>query len=142
MRLKNMFLRLTCILLACGVTFAQPAQQYSQHGVSRFLRDAHTPDPSYSAAEVRKMMRDATSSDDYARLAEYFDFRALQYEQKTRDHVKDLQGLLALRYHSRFYPTQVQYARDLVKRDRAKAEKFSTQAGAYREHANGITQTE
>jgi hypothetical protein len=140
MRLKKVFSTLSCMLLACGVAFAQP-EQFSQPGVSKFVRDAHTLDPTYTPAEVQKMMHNATSSADYTKVADYFDYRAMEYEQKTQDQIKELQRLLALPYHSRTYQSQVDYTRDHIKLYRAKAEKFSTQADAYRDRANTTTQT-
>jgi hypothetical protein len=81
-------------------------------------------------------MRHASTSADYDRLADYFDYRSMQYEQKSDDQLKELQRLLALPYHPRTYPLQVDYTRRLIAHDRAKAEKYSTEADTYRAEAS------
>jgi hypothetical protein len=138
MRLKNIFSTLTCMLLACAVGFADqsPERQYSKSGINRMFRDVHTPDPpSYSNSEIKKMMRDAATPEYFTRLADYFDFRAVEFEQKSRDQVKELERLLALHYHARSYPEQVDQTRRLIWRYKAQADEYSDRANTYRDRA-------
>jgi hypothetical protein len=144
MRLTNMFSALSCILLMCGVGFAGqlPEKQYSKIGINRMFRDAHTPDPpSYSHSEIRKMIHEAANSEDYARLADYFDYQAVKFEQKSRDQVKELERLLALHYHARNYPEQVEYTRQLIKRYKSQADEYSSRADSYRDRATANGET-
>jgi hypothetical protein len=99
--------------------------------------DARAPGiaPTYSRSEVKKMVRDAKTPEDFNRLADYFDYRSLEFEQKSQEQVKELQRLLALPYHARTYQSQVDYTRELIKRYKAQAQAYSTQADAYRENA-------
>jgi D-alanyl-D-alanine carboxypeptidase len=142
MNSHRVFSTLACMFIACGVAFASPAQQYSNGGMNKMFRDVNTSDPTYTSAEVQKMVHDAATSADYKRLADYFDYRSMQYEQKSDDQLKELQRLLALPYHARTYQSQVDYTREQIKRGRAKAEQYSTQADTYREQANATSATE
>uniref|UniRef100_E6PXW0 Uncharacterized protein n=1 Tax=mine drainage metagenome TaxID=410659 RepID=E6PXW0_9ZZZZ len=97
--------------------------------------DARAPDQpaKYSRSEVKKMIHDAKTSEDLSRLANYFDYQALEFQQKAEEQTKELQRLLALSYHARSYPTQVERTRDLLSRYRAKAHESSVRADAYRQ---------
>ena len=97
--------------------------------------DAHAPNqPDYSRSEVNRMIRDAKTPEDFDRLADYFDGRAMQFEQKSQDEMKELQRLLALPYHARSYSTQLEYTRELIEHDEAEAQECSARAAEYREH--------
>ena len=51
--------------------------------------DAHAPDqPNYGRSEVMRMIRDAKTPEDFDRLADCFDGRAMQFEQKLQDEMK------------------------------------------------------
>lgn len=145
MRSKNAFIALAWMLLASGVGFANqlPEQKYSKSRVSRMFLDAHSPSnpPAYSRSEVKKMILDAKTPNDFARLADYFDYRAMEFEQKSQEQAKELQRLLALPYHARSYPAQVDYTRDLIKRYKAQAQECSARADSYRERAETGSET-
>ena len=133
------------MLVACGVGFASPLNaQRSEGGVNRMFLDAHAPDyPSkYSRSEIKKMIRDANTSADYERLADYFDYRALELEQKSRDEMKELQRLVAGPFHARSYPIQVDSARESIRRYKAQTQECSARAEAYREHATASKEPE
>lgn len=104
--------------------------------------DAHAPDqpPRYSRSEIKQMIHDATTSEDFERLADHFDYQSLELKQKANQEVKELERLLALPFHSRTYGTQVQYTRELIKKYRAKADECSTRASAYRAHTTVMGQ--
>jgi hypothetical protein len=128
---------LATLFIACGVGYADQAavQQSSKRGISRTFLDAHAPDqqPRFSRSEIKKMIRDAKTSGDFEQLADYFDYRAMEFEHKSQDQLKELQRLLALPYHARSYPAQVDSTRELIKRYRAQAQECSARADAYRE---------
>jgi len=48
--------------------------------------EAHAPDqpPKYSRSEIKKMIRDAKTAEDFERLGNYFDYQSLVYKQKSR----------------------------------------------------------
>ena len=138
----RVFSTLACMFIACGVAFASPAQQYSKSGMNKMFRDCHTPDPAYNSGEMKKLMRHAETPADYEKLADYFDYRSMQYEQRSEDDFKELERLMALPYHARTYPAQVDSTRELIKSDKAKADEYSAQAVTYRAHANVNNATE
>ena len=135
---------MAALFIACGVgVVAQaPTQQYSKGGINRMFLNANAPDqPTYSRSEAKKMIRDVKTSEDFGRLADYFDYRAMEFEQKSREQEKELERLLALPFHSRSYPAQVDYTRDLIKRYKAQAQECSNRADAYREDATAGNET-
>ena len=105
--------------------------------------DARAPDlpPRYSRSEIRKMIRDAKTPDDFRQIADYFDFRAMECEQKAEVQLKELQRLLALRYHARSYATQVDNARQLLKHYEAQARELSARGANYCARSNLNIQT-
>lgn len=133
-----------CVAAARGFPEESLSQGYGRKGISKIFLDAHAPDipPSYSRAQIKQMVRNARTPEDYERLVDYFDYQALAYEQKARGQVNELQRLVALPYHSRGYPMQFASTLELIRRYRAKAHECSNQARAYREQTNGSDGTE
>lgn len=111
-----------------------PRSQDSRVENRRMFLDARAPDlpPRYSASEIRKMIYYAKTPDDFRRLADYLDFRSMEFEQKAGVQLKELQRLLALRFHARIYATQIDNTRELIKRYKAQAQGCSARATAYR----------
>lgn len=99
--------------------------------------DARSPDQpiKYSHSEIKKMMHEAKSPEDFNRLAVYFDYQTLEYQQKTQQQVAELERLLALPHHARSYETQVEITRDLIQRYRSESHACSARADAYREQS-------
>ena len=143
MGMKKILFTLAAMYIACAAASASQSslQGYSKSKISRMFLDAHAPDepPTYSRSEIKKMIQDAKTSEDFERLADYFDYQSLEFEQKAYQQVTDLERLLALRYHSRAYPTQVEYTRELIKKYRAKAYECSARASGYRSHTTGVS---
>jgi hypothetical protein len=96
--------------------------------------DAHAPDipPRYSRAEIAHMIRDAKTSDDFERLADYFDFQALDFQRKAQDDLKGLEQLAASRFRPKTYPAQFANALQQMQQDKAKAQECSDRAYGYR----------
>jgi hypothetical protein len=134
MRLKHITLAAMCMM--CAVAFANDSslQAYGKHRISRMFLDAHAPDqpPKYRRSEIKRMIQGANTPEDFQRLADYFDYQSLVFQQKAEDQVKDLERLLALRFHARSYPTQVEYTRELILQYRTKADECSARADTYR----------
>jgi hypothetical protein len=125
------------MLIAWSIGFANQAngQQY-KNGVSRMFLDAHTPaEPTYSRTEINQMIHAAKTSGDFKRLADYFAYRSMEFDQKSQEQTKELERLLALRYHARTYQAQVDYTRELIKRYKAEAKDCTDRADGYREQA-------
>jgi hypothetical protein len=99
--------------------------------------DARNPSipPAYKRSEIKKMIRDAKTSADFERLADYFDYRAMEFEQQSQEELKELERLRALPFHAKSYPTQVDSARQLVGHYKDQALKCSARAESYRERA-------
>jgi hypothetical protein len=132
------------MLVACGAGVAaqSPSQQLPKSRISRMFIDAHSPDePKYSRSEIKKMVRDAKTSGDFMRLADYFDYQAMGFEQKSQDELVELQRLLAVRFHAKNYPTQVANTRDFITRYKAKAQECSARADIYRTSASASSGT-
>ena len=136
---SNALSTLLFMSIACSVAFAGPlpAKLNGKSGVNRMFLDARAPDrpPKYSRSEIKRMIHDANTSADYERLADYFDYRALELEQKSREEMKELQRLVAGPFHARSYPIQVDSARESIRRYKAQTQECSARAEAYREHA-------
>ena len=138
MKLKLILAPAATLLITCSTAFANQmaVQQSSQRGISRMFLDAHAPSrPVYSRSEIKKMTRDARSSDDFEQLADYFDYRAMEFRQKAYGQLEELQRLLALPYHARSFPAQVDSTRELIKRYRAQSQECSARADGYRERS-------
>jgi hypothetical protein len=125
-------------LAMCGLCATGLAPQSPLHGgrgINKMFLDARAPElpPRYSQAEIKEMIHDAKSPEDFRRLANYFDYQALEFQQKTEEQVKELERLLALPYHARSYPSQVETTRDLITQYRTKMHECAAQADAYRQ---------
>lgn len=129
-----------CTLFAAAVAGQSPS--YGKNGISMMFLDARAPDQptSYSRSQIKKLIRDASSSEDFSQLADYFDYQALRFQQKGQEQAKELERLLALPHHARSYPTQVEATRDLIRRYRTKAQECVARADAYREQVNASDQ--
>jgi hypothetical protein len=136
MRLKRMPVIVAAMCIVCATAFADQSSLhgYTKNGISRMFLDAHAPDqpPKYSRSEINEMIRDAKTAEDFERLGDYFDYQSLVFKQKADEQVNELGRLLALRYHPKSYPIQVDYTRELIKEYRIKADECSARANAYR----------
>ena len=138
MRLERILFTLAAMCIGCAAACASQTSLhgYSKNAISRMFLDAHAPDqlPKYSRSEIKKMIRDAKTTEDFDRLGNYFEYQSLLFEQKANEQLTELERLLALRYHAKSYPIQVDYTRALLKEYRTKADECSARASAYRAH--------
>ena len=134
MRLKKLTMAAMCMVCATAFADQWSLHGHTKNGISRMFLDARTPDqpPRYSRSEIKKMIHDAKTAEDFDRLADYFDYQSLEFQQKADVQVKELERLLALRFHARTYSIQLDYARELIKEYRSKANECSARATAYR----------
>ena len=146
MRLIQAFLILVATCFAGNQGFAEDSllHGYSRSGVSKMFLDAHAPDipPRYSRNGIKHMIRDAKTSEEFERLADYFDYQALDYNRKAQEELKELERLAAVRFHPRTYATQFATTRELIDRYRVKAHECSDRAHGYREITTADGDTE
>ena len=130
---KVLILAAMCIVCTAASKSQSPLNGYSENGISKMFLDAHAPDQPhrYSRSEIKEMIQDAKSSEDFERLADYFDYQSLEFDRKADDQVKELERLLALPFRARSYPTQVETTRELIKKYRAKADECADRASGY-----------
>jgi hypothetical protein len=107
---------------------------YGRSGVNKMFLDAHAPDipPRYSRAEIKHKILDAKTSEDFERLADYFDYQALDYQRKAQEELKEFERLAAVRFHPRTYQTQCATTLELIQQYKAKAHECSDRANGYR----------
>lgn len=144
LRLTLVTLAAMCIMGAQGLAEEPLWSGYSRSGVNKMFLDAHAPDlpPRYRRAEIKHMIRDAKTSEDFERLADYFDYQALDYKRKAQEELKELERLAAVRFHPRTYSTQFATTLELIQRYRAKAHECSDRGHGYRELTTASGETE
>lgn len=137
---KTILVLAICNLCVTGLVGQSPA--YGK--ISRMFLDAHAPDQpvKYRSRDIKKMIQNAKNAEDFIRLANYFDYQALEFQQKTRKQVAELQQLAAQFYHSRSYATQLEGTRELIKQYRTKANECSARSDSYRRRAAESDQTQ
>ena len=134
--LIRILITLVAMCMVCSAAFAHPLfPRGSSTNVDTMFLGAHAPDQPhrYSRSEIKAMISDAKTSEDFRQLAYYFDYQSLEFDRKADDQAKELQRLLALPFHARSYPTQVENTRELIKTYRIKAKECSARSNAYRE---------
>jgi hypothetical protein len=89
-------------------------------------------------SEVKHMISTAHTPDDFQRLADYYDQRSAEFERKAGQQEKELDRLLALPFHARSYPTQVETTRNLISNYKTQASTSAGQAREYRRHAKTL----
>ena len=133
--LKLLTLAAMCVVGAKGFAEESLWHGYSRNGVNKMFLDAHAPDVPhrYGRAEIKHMIRDARTSEDFERLADYFDYQSLDYKRKAQEELKELERLAVVRFRPRTYATQFATTRELIQRYSAKARECSDRAHGYRE---------
>lgn len=89
----------------------------------------------YTRADVKRLVKAAQTADEFERLAVYFDRQAEENAAKFAVEQKELDRLLALRYHARSYPTQVESTRNRIDHFKTLSHRCSEQAALYRARA-------
>jgi hypothetical protein len=91
--------------------------------------------PACNAPELKQMVRDARTTDDFGQLALRFDQRANAFEQSAQQEEKELVRLHALMFHPRIYAIQVETTQNRLDYDRKQAKECSERAATYRSRA-------
>lgn len=88
--------------------------------------------------EVKQMMREAKTSVEFLRLADYCDGKAADSRRKAQAEQSTLDQLHGLRFHTKIYPIQVDTAQNRLRADLKDAKDYSQRAGEFREKAKGL----
>ena len=94
------------------------------------------PTPGFNNDELKHMMRTAHTSEQYEQLAAYFEHRATDFETKAAQKQRELDDLLAYRYHPKTYAIQVDTARNWMDYFRKEINTCSERAKEYRLYAS------
>jgi hypothetical protein len=86
----------------------------------------------YDREDIKRLMRTAQTPDEFTRISLYFDRQAEMYAAKSEEEQKELDRLLALPYHARSYPAQVENTRNRIDHFKALSRKSTEQANLYR----------
>jgi hypothetical protein len=89
----------------------------------------------YGRADVERLMKNAQTAVEFGQLAAYFDLQAEMYAARYEAEEKELYRLLALPYHARSYPAQVENTRNRIDHFKALSHKCSEQAALFRARA-------
>jgi hypothetical protein len=92
-------------------------------------------EPACNAPELKQMVRDARTTDDFAELALRFDQRANAFEQSAQKEQEELDRLHALMFHPRVYAIQVETTQNRRDYDRKQSRECSERAANYRSRA-------
>ena len=90
-----------------------------------------------SPADMKHLIRTARTEEEFRKIAACLDRDAETYAARYEAEEKELDRLLALPYHARSYPAQVEGTRNRMVQLKARSHKCSEQAELYRARANG-----
>jgi hypothetical protein len=97
------------------------------------------PHPRYDHSELKQMVRSAHTSEEFERLAIYFDDKEQEFRKKAENQKRELDRCLAVPYTSSKYPTPADNARGLLQYYQLKAEEFAQRATAYHLRATNVS---
>lgn len=100
------------------------------------LRQESAVASTYSPADIKHLVKTAHTQEDFQEIAAYFDRKAETYAARYEAEQKELDRLLALPYHARSYPAQVEGARNRMNHLKALLRNCSEQAALYRARIN------
>lgn len=90
-------------------------------------------------SDVKRLLKNAQTPDEFAQLATYFDQRSKEFEQKARDEDKELDRLSNVTFRAKNYPIMVDRARNSGNYDRSEAKKCAEEALAFHCKAEAAT---
>lgn len=101
------------------------------------LRQESSVASAYSPADMKHLMKTAHTEQEFGEIAIYLDRQAETYAARYEAEEKELYRLLALPYHARSYPAQVEGTRNRMDKFKALSRKCSEQAALYLARAKG-----
>jgi hypothetical protein len=128
------------LLLTCMIPICALGQASNLISISTLQQESEVA-TAYTRADIKHLVKTAQTTDEFERLADYFDRQAEEYAAKHDSEQKELDRLLALRYHARSYPTQVESTRNQIDHFKALSRQCSEQAALYRARAKAADPT-
>jgi hypothetical protein len=122
------------LLLMCAIRICALGQASSMISISALRQESEVAS-AYSRADVKRLMTSAQTAAEFGQLAAYFDRQAEMYAARYEAEEKELYRLLALPYHARSYPAQVESTRNRIDHFKALSHKCSEQAVLFRARA-------
>lgn len=122
------------LLLMCAIRICALGQGSSMISISALRQESEVAS-AYSGADVKRLMRSAETGVEFGQLAAYIDRQAEMYAAKYEAEEKELYRLLALPYHARSYPVQVESTRNRIDHFKSLSHKCSEQAAMFRARA-------
>lgn len=129
-------MKATALLLLIGLMQTVARGQASNMISISALRQQSGIASTHSRADIEHLMKTAHTSGDFEDLADYFECQAEMYAARFEAEQKELDRLLALRYHARSYPAQLENTWNRMASFKALLNKYSEQARTYRERVN------
>jgi hypothetical protein len=111
----------------------------SSISVSGLCQNVPASHPTYDRSELKQMVRTAHTSEDFERLATYFEDKEQEFRKKAEDEKRELDRRLAMPYASPKYPTPADNARGLLQYYQLKADEFEQRARAYHLRATKVS---
>jgi hypothetical protein len=111
----------------------------SSISVSGLCQNVPASHPKYHRSELKHMVRTAHTSEDFERLAIYFEDREQEFRKKAEDEKREWDRRLAMPYASPKYPTSADSARGLLQYYQLKADEFEQRAKTF--HLRAIHRT-
>jgi hypothetical protein len=112
------------------------ASSISVSGLCQNVPPAH---PKYQRSELKRMVRTAHTSEEFERLATYFEDKEREFRNEAEDEKRELDRRLAMPYASPKYPTPTDSARGLLQYYQLKADEFEQRATAYHLRATNVS---
>ena len=122
------------LLLTCVIPIYAFGQASHMVSISTLQQESEVAN-AYTRTDVKHLVQTAQTAGEFERLAVYFDRQAEENAAKYEAEQKELDRLLALRYHSRSYPTQVESTRNRIDHFKTLSRRCSEQAALYRARA-------
>jgi hypothetical protein len=129
--MKSLFI----VLVMCVISVCALGQASNMISISA-LRQESDVASAYSHADMKRLMRTARTREEFDQIALYFDWQAQMYAAKSHSEENELYRLLALPFHARSYPAQVESTRNQIAHFKALSHKCSEEADLYRARAN------
>src|SRR5580704_18022212 len=118
----------------CAIRICAVGQASSMISISALRQESEVAS-TYSRADVKRLMTSAQTAAEFGQLAGNFDRQAEMYAARYEAEEKELYRLLALPYHARSYPVQVESTRNRIDHFKALCHKCSEQAALFRARA-------
>ena len=119
------------LLLMCAIPIGALGQASSMISISTLQHESEVAS-AFSHADVKRLMTSAQTAREFGQLAAYFDRQAETYAARYEAEQRELDRLLALHYHARSYPVQVESARNRIDHFKALFRKCAENAKLFR----------